>query len=65
MYNPKQTGFFPIIQHKIEEGLSQQEKDFYLGLPSLEEKLIEKVTAYKFNAFGCRGEKKCKTERNT
>ena len=39
MYNPKQTGFFPLIQLKVEEGLSQQEKDYYLGLPSLEEKL--------------------------
>ena len=39
MYNPKQTGFFPLIQLKVEESLSQQEKDLYLNLPSLEEKL--------------------------
>ena len=39
MYNPKQNGFFPILQLKIEESISQQEKDFYLQLPTLEEKL--------------------------
>lgn len=39
MYNPKQTGFFPLIQLKIEESLSPQEKSQYLNLTSLEEKI--------------------------
>lgn len=39
MYNPKQTGFFPLIQLKIEESLSQTEKSEYLKLPSLEDKI--------------------------
>ena len=24
MYNPKQTGFFPLVQAKVEEGLSNE-----------------------------------------
>ena len=38
MYHPKQQGFFPIIHLKIEEGLSQDEKNYYLGL-TLTEKI--------------------------
>ena len=26
MYNPKQTGFFPLVQAKVEEGLSNEVK---------------------------------------
>ena len=32
MYNPKQQGFFPLIQMKIEEGLSVEDKQNYLTL---------------------------------
>ena len=32
MYNPKQQGFFPLIQMKIEEGLSPEDKQQYLTL---------------------------------
>ena len=39
MYNPKQTGFFPIIQLKVEESLSTQEKEDYLKLETLEDRI--------------------------
>ena len=32
MYNPKQQGFFPLIQMKIEEGLSPEDRQQYLTL---------------------------------
>ena len=38
MYNPKQQGFFPLIQLKIEEGLSPEDKQQYLTL-NLSEKI--------------------------
>ena len=36
MYHPKQSGFFPLIQLKIEEGLSPEDKQNYLKLNLLE-----------------------------
>ena len=39
MYNPKLAGFFPLIQLKFEEGLSEAEKAQYLGLANLEDKI--------------------------
>ena len=39
MYNPKQTGFFPLIQTKVEEGLSEQDKKSFLSQASLEDKI--------------------------
>ena len=44
MYNPKQSGFFPLVQLKVEEGISNEDKEFYLGLETLEEKI--KVIEY-------------------
>ena len=29
MYNPKQTGFFPLVQAKVEEGLSYEVKQLF------------------------------------
>ena len=39
MYNPKQNGWFPLIQLKIEEGLSDTDKEAYLKLKTLQEKV--------------------------
>ncbi len=39
MYHPDQRGFFPIIQMKIEEGLSDEDKAEFLSLSRLEEKV--------------------------
>ena len=39
MYNPKQSGFFPLVQLKVEEGISNEDREFYLGLETLEEKV--------------------------
>ena len=35
------------------------------SVAGIEQKPVERLTTYKLNAFGCHGEKKCKTERNT
>ena len=39
MFNPKRKGFFPVLLVKVQQSLSEEEKNRFAGLTSPEERI--------------------------